>query len=622
MLCTFFLLTVLSFNSVVSQSTSQEIVYVSSEFGIDSSNCSQTTPCASLHGALHSLSNTSKSGLIKMYPGYYTGEKNINVQFPTITIFITIVEEIGTVQFDCQNEFNSTGFSGITNLELYGIKITNCTTGIHYNPIKSSQSLNLISSEINSCNIGINHNGGNLQMVSSRIVNCTILPDNSNSGKGIYIQPLFNTQKINEITITSSFIENTISHAIYICLTETNEILLNIDKTMFIQFGGNYISGIHGGIISNSEFLGFQSNQEISNFLEIENGNWNFYQLSLQGILSGNCKSAISLSEIDSIHLNDVNIYSCSNGIEFYNSNIKYENSQIIGINYGFHGDFNYNDKNYSKIEINNVIFNTLSDSININCNNDNIPFDNENQFPQISIENSFFNQTGKVFIACPSFGNILNSSFIDILHPRSIQISGDGFWFFNQLEFVNSNFSGGAVEIHKINDVNACFNDCSFIGNFADNGGAIYFDGNSLNLTNCYFSDNVATNGGGIYLKNSDCVLQSNVSFISNRADFGSAIYCTSGSRLMVDDDDILSLDSNFSDSGNDIECTIVSSSSFGFMWMYSFILIIICAIVIVVGVFVLIRRRRIRNNIEFVNDEEQNESDIEMDEFDEDTL
>lgn len=78
----------------------------------------------------------------------------------------------------------------------------------------------------------------------------------------------------------------------------------------------------------------------------------------------------------------------------------------------------------------------------------------------------------------------------------------------------------------------------CAFIGNTAErNGGGMYNLSNSAVVTNCLFEGNRATgsNGGGILNYNTVAVTVTKCSFTGNSADKGGAIY-TSGTQTITD--------------------------------------------------------------------------------------
>ncbi|MBQ6099376.1 MAG: hypothetical protein IJL02_05880 [Methanobrevibacter sp.] len=88
---------------------------------------------------------------------------------------------------------------------------------------------------------------------------------------------------------------------------------------------------------------------------------------------------------------------------------------------------------------------------------------------------------------------------------------------------FPDGNNFGGAIL--SITGSALTVSNCSFIGNHADFGGAIYIVSDVLEVYNCTFMDNTATCGGAIY--NYDAVFDvCNCTFIDNAASEGGAIY------------------------------------------------------------------------------------------------
>ncbi|MBR3140444.1 MAG: hypothetical protein IKF11_06220, partial [Methanobrevibacter sp.] len=73
----------------------------------------------------------------------------------------------------------------------------------------------------------------------------------------------------------------------------------------------------------------------------------------------------------------------------------------------------------------------------------------------------------------------------------------------------------------------NVTLNDCTFVGNSADLGGAIFSASSKLEITNCSFLDNVANDSGGAIFSLSSELEVTNCSFLGNVANnVGGAIY------------------------------------------------------------------------------------------------
>ena len=72
----------------------------------------------------------------------------------------------------------------------------------------------------------------------------------------------------------------------------------------------------------------------------------------------------------------------------------------------------------------------------------------------------------------------------------------------------------GGAVYWSGVGGV---LGNCSFVNNSAEDGGAVYWIGTNGFLTNCLFKDNHAINGGAVFWQNDNGILN-NCSFINNR--------------------------------------------------------------------------------------------------------
>ncbi len=79
---------------------------------------------------------------------------------------------------------------------------------------------------------------------------------------------------------------------------------------------------------------------------------------------------------------------------------------------------------------------------------------------------------------------------------------------------------------------------DCNFIGNYADEGGAVYFENNLFNniVDDCNFTNNQADKGAAIMLSSSKELLSNSI-FTDNTAKSGPAIYLEYSSTLSIND-------------------------------------------------------------------------------------
>lgn len=95
-----------------------------------------------------------------------------------------------------------------------------------------------------------------------------------------------------------------------------------------------------------------------------------------------------------------------------------------------------------------------------------------------------------------------------------------------------NCKFRGGAI--YSFNSIFKAFKDCNFDFNIADQGGAIFYNGDLLNMKDCYFKMNKALGengngcGGAIFKSGnkSDNSIVKYCSFKRNNAYDGGAIY------------------------------------------------------------------------------------------------
>jgi parallel beta-helix repeat protein len=85
----------------------------------------------------------------------------------------------------------------------------------------------------------------------------------------------------------------------------------------------------------------------------------------------------------------------------------------------------------------------------------------------------------------------------------------------------ISTNYSGGMID----GDSGTVVINCKFIGNSADSrGGGIYYDYENGIITDCTFIDNFAPEGGGMY--NRGDAMITDCTFTSNSANYGSGMY------------------------------------------------------------------------------------------------
>ncbi|MDR2664391.1 MAG: hypothetical protein LBB14_02600 [Puniceicoccales bacterium] len=86
----------------------------------------------------------------------------------------------------------------------------------------------------------------------------------------------------------------------------------------------------------------------------------------------------------------------------------------------------------------------------------------------------------------------------------------------------------GGALYCHYSPETSTLLHSCTFEGNRAQHGGAIYFlEGFAGTVADCKFESNlVSQSGGAIYFRSLSGTLESS-QFWGNSADYGGAIYC-----------------------------------------------------------------------------------------------
>ena len=113
-----------------------------------------------------------------------------------------------------------------------------------------------------------------------------------------------------------------------------------------------------------------------------------------------------------------------------------------------------------------------------------------------------------------------------------------NGVWIQNVGFLGSYSFSKIFTGLHITSSDTITVTSCSFEGNTADNGGAIYVTAESnLTLNACTFIGNNATrDGGAIYASGSNLTLSDNM-FSGNTAGYGGAMYVTADSNVTISD-------------------------------------------------------------------------------------
>ena len=125
------------------------------------------------------------------------------------------------------------------------------------------------------------------------------------------------------------------------------------------------------------------------------------------------------------------------------------------------------------------------------------------------------------------SNGRVNNCSFTNNI---GTQKGGAVYWYgvngmISNSRFINNtSYNGGAI-FWDSNSLDGVVNNCSFIKNDGGDGGAIYWFGAKGKMTFCNFTNNTGTNGGAINWQRT-YGLVNNCNFINNMATNGGAVY------------------------------------------------------------------------------------------------
>ena len=169
-----------------------------------------------------------------------------------------------------------------------------------------------------------------------------------------------------------------------------------------------------------------------------------------------------------------------------------------------------------------------IADGLYTGENNTNILIDKNIIIKGQSRDGTIINGTDSAQIFTVQSGaniTVQNLTFADSTGSRGSAFYNKGTLIINNCSFIGNTADqeGGAI----YNTHNLVISDCIFTGNKANDGGAVYiYSSGNLIVNNSTFTDNTATtNGGAIYILNGALNI-GNSTFLGNRAGYGGAIY------------------------------------------------------------------------------------------------
>lgn len=192
------------------------------------------------------------------------------------------------------------------------------------------------------------------------------------------------------------------------------------------------------------------------------------------------------------------------------------------------------------------------------------ISFISDNYISGLTISNTMFS-----VLDIPDY-QIYSALFMDNMILQSLMLM-DGSYIINNskifdgegLPFYSDDTFGGAI--NALSPIYLELNNCSFVNNTADFGGAIYMLGGYLVVDNCSFIQNTAKNyGGAIAAENETVVSITNSRFEDNTAlnDAAGAIYIRD-SELIVENTDFIESVAVFGGAVTSLNSTLKVSKS-----------------------------------------------------------
>jgi len=523
-----------------------------------------------LAGAFAILGNSTDSFEVNVAIGTYSGDGNCNIAFPASEGTLERDGDDGDVIFNCEG---SAGFTATYSLDIEDITFMSFSHGIIFVPTTADQTLKIDNSNFTNCDTGIYvSNGGILEIDEVNFQtgeNCIHVTNSSSvtvdeaTFMGCTVNSIWIDFQgdITEIKITNSTFSNTAG------------VLANVGNEITTE-----------GDIEDCIFSGITS----QNMVVVYGGTWHVTTTTVTD--SPMCVTAFSVNDagnVTELALDTVTINTCATAFEFNaDGSAQISKSTINSTTTGFIST------QLVTLLIEETEFTGCSaNSINVNSNGMDV---------EIEINDCQFNMTGaaNITVTTNSTGSFDDCTFTDN-RVRALAIAG-GNWVIEDSDFTTTvildgnggfvylsndafnnlgNFTldtntftgavvtgnGGAV---YLDGTSTDTKDCTFTGNSATSGGAIFataFGGAGISFSDSTFTNNSASaNGGAIDLENSsDPVYIEKLTFESNTAVNGSAISCCDMGNgcnvtLTVDSDTTITLTNNVNSAadGADVTC------------------------------------------------------------------
>merc|ERR1712232_476197 len=541
----------------------------------NSTDCSDSEPCASVMGALNAYiaSNTTNDIAINVAAGTYTGVNNIGITFPGGDIEISIEGSAeDEVIFDGNNSPDWI-FTAVTSFDVSDITFQNAAGGVI---ITSEDDLDIESTTFFNIGTGVSFNGEDISLDSVSF---------NSTDVGVYV-----TDAVTIDFEGCNFVGESTT-GISIQITTTNVTEITFDTLTFENTGG--IS------VSVSPDTDFEDNDLQMNDIEMTGisytGSGNFTEVDLNSVDIMDCNTGISFNAPGDIDINDCTVNVTDTGFT----------STLVG---------------FIEIE-NNSMFFGATNPIHVSTTT----------YFQGEFDSITFEETGTILFDVGTAGTNFTMSDVTITSPtaRAIQING-GLWGFSDVDITGPlaiTGDGAGFHLSGVGSTYA-FDDCDISElTTSGSGGAIYLVDGALALDECNFTNCTANTGGAVYavdysafsIKDTDFeyntavlnggavdaessttngtnIYVESTDFSSNRAYNGAAISCCSLSvcniTVMYNKDAIGSTGADvtcqtnvgdFQTAATDPQVDSPSTSSDWLMW-----LIIILAILLVIGLVV----------------------------------
>merc|ERR1712000_135016 len=561
----------------------------------NSTDCSDSEPCASVMGALNAYiaSNTTNDIAINVAAGTYTGVNNIGITFPGGDIEISIEGSAeDEVIFDGNNSPDWI-FTAVTSFDVSDITFQNAAGGVI---ITSEDDLDIESTTFFNIGTGVSFNGEDISLDSVSF---------NSTDVGVYV-----TDAVTIDFEGCNFVGESTT-GISIQITTTNVTEITFDTLTFENTGGISVSVSPDTDFEDNdlqmndiEMTGITSAVAIS----LTNGRWTIEDSPIT-----TCTTAISYTgsgNFTEVDINSVDIIDCTVNVTDTGFT-----STLVG---------------FIEIE-NNSMFFGATNPIHVSTTT----------YFQGEFDSITFEETGTILFDVGTAGTNFTMSDVTITSPtaRAIQING-GLWGFSDVDITGPlaiTGDGAGFHLSGVGSTYA-FDDCDISElTTSGSGGAIYLVDGALALDECNFTNCTANTGGAVYavdysafsIKDTDFeyntavlnggavdaessttngtnIYVESTDFSSNRAYNGAAISCCSLSvrniTVMYNKDGTATFENNnntIGSTGADVTCQTnvgdfqtaatdpqvdsPSTSSDWLMW-----LIIILAILLVIGLVV----------------------------------